>query len=91
MINILRIRLFDKLIYKILIKSVIHGAKPLDLVLLNKLVINARWFKYDRDCNRLVYTQTVPVVFEPPCIISGKINISKTYNCIILKKQKQSR
>ena len=27
-----------------------------------------RWFKYDRDCNRLVYTQIVSVIFEPPCI-----------------------
>jgi len=26
-----------------------------------------RWFKYDRDCNRFVYTQIVPVIFEPPC------------------------
>ena len=29
---------------------------------------DTRWFKYDWDCNRLVYTQIVPVVFEPPCI-----------------------
>ena len=28
-----------------------------------------RWFRYDRDCNRLVYTQIVPVIFELPCII----------------------
>ena len=26
-----------------------------------------RWFKYDRDKLRLVYTQIVPVIFEPPC------------------------
>jgi hypothetical protein len=26
-----------------------------------------RWFKYDRDKLWLVYTQTVPVIFEPPC------------------------
>jgi hypothetical protein len=26
-----------------------------------------RWLKYDRDWLRLVYTQTVPVIFEPPC------------------------
>jgi hypothetical protein len=25
------------------------------------------WFKYDRDKLWLVYTQSVPVVFEPPC------------------------
>ena len=29
-----------------------------------------RWFKYDRDKLWLVYTQSVPVIFEPPCIIS---------------------
>ena len=33
-----------------------------------KRVLYTRWFKYDRDCNRLVYTQIVPVIFEPPCI-----------------------
>jgi len=30
-------------------------------------ILCTRWFKYDRDCNRLVYTQTVPVIFEPHC------------------------
>jgi hypothetical protein len=29
-----------------------------------------RWFKYDRDKLWLVSTQIVPVIFEPPCIIS---------------------
>ena len=28
-----------------------------------------RWFKYDRDKLWLVYTQIVPVIFEPPCKI----------------------
>jgi hypothetical protein len=27
-----------------------------------------RWFKYDRDKLWLVYTQIIPVMFEPPCI-----------------------
>jgi hypothetical protein len=27
-----------------------------------------RWFKYDREKLWLVYTQSVPVIFEPPCI-----------------------
>jgi hypothetical protein len=30
--------------------------------------IHTRWFKYDRDKLWLVYTQIVPVIFEPPCI-----------------------
>jgi hypothetical protein len=30
-------------------------------------VIFTRWFKYDRDKLWLVYTQIVPVIFEPPC------------------------
>jgi hypothetical protein len=30
--------------------------------------ICTRWFKYDRDKLSLVYTQTVPVIFEPPCM-----------------------
>ena len=29
---------------------------------------NTRWFKYDRDKLWLVYTQSVPVIFEPPCM-----------------------
>ena len=31
------------------------------------LVGTTRWFKYDQDWLRLVYTQIVPVIFEPPC------------------------
>jgi hypothetical protein len=36
---------------------------------------STRWFKYDRDKMWLVYTQIVPVIFEPPCIseTSGKV------------------
>jgi hypothetical protein len=34
----------------------------------NKLVFNTRWYKYDRDKLWLVYTQIVPVIFEPPCM-----------------------
>jgi hypothetical protein len=30
---------------------------------------NTRWFKYDRDKLWLVYTQIVPVIFEPPCTL----------------------
>jgi hypothetical protein len=29
--------------------------------------LSTRWFKYDRDKLWLVYTQIVPVIFEPPC------------------------
>jgi len=31
---------------------------------------STRWFKYDRDWCRQIYTQTVPVIFEPPCTSS---------------------
>jgi hypothetical protein len=30
--------------------------------------VDTRWFKYDRDKLSLVYTQSVPVIFKPPCI-----------------------
>jgi hypothetical protein len=30
-----------------------------------------RWFKYDRDKLWLVYTQIVPVIFQPPCTYSS--------------------
>jgi hypothetical protein len=29
--------------------------------------LSTRWFKYDRNKLWLVYTQIVPVIFEPPC------------------------
>jgi hypothetical protein len=31
---------------------------------------STRWFKYDRDKLWLVYTQSVPVIFEPPCMLT---------------------
>ena len=31
---------------------------------------NTRWFKYDREKLWLIYTQIVPVIFEPPCIFT---------------------
>jgi hypothetical protein len=34
------------------------------------LLSYTRWFKYDRDKRWLVYTQIVPVIFEPPCIFT---------------------
>jgi hypothetical protein len=29
-----------------------------------------RWFKYDRDCLCVNKSQFVPVIFEPPCILT---------------------
>jgi hypothetical protein len=34
---------------------------------LNVVILYTRWFEYDRDKLWLVYTQIVPVIFEPPC------------------------
>ena len=34
---------------------------------MNSTISFTRWFKYDRDKLWLVYTQSVPVIFEPPC------------------------
>jgi hypothetical protein len=47
---------------------------------LKKFSASTRWFKYDRDKLWLVYTQSVPVIFEPPCtsVSSGNI-ISPIY------------
>jgi hypothetical protein len=36
---------------------------------LNKLVLNTRWFKYDRDDLCVNKSQFVPVIFEPPCSV----------------------
>jgi hypothetical protein len=44
-----------------------------DLIIHYWIDLCTRWFKYDWDKLWLVYTQIVPVIFEPPCI----------YNCII--------
>jgi hypothetical protein len=44
-----------------------------------------RWFKYDRDKLWLVYTQIVPVIFEPPCTLYGGPESSyQTTRCNIL-------
>jgi hypothetical protein len=37
-------------------------------------VTNTRWFKHDADKLWLVYTQSVPVIFEPPCIRNFFLN-----------------
>ena len=39
-----------------------------------------RWFKYDRDKLWLVYTQIVPVIFEPPCTCISNIYFPTDYN-----------
>ena len=44
--------------------------------------VSTRWFKYDRDWLFIVYTQKVPVIFEPPCIfryISSKMQRHTVY------------
>ena len=33
--------------------------------------IYTRWFKYDRDICGLFTHNSVPVIFEPPCIYTG--------------------
>jgi hypothetical protein len=40
----------------------------MSLCLSVSLYVCTRWFKYDRDKLWLVYTQIVPVIFEPPCM-----------------------
>ena len=42
-----------------------------------------RWFKYDRDKLWLVYTQSVPVIFEPPCIKRHILQRKWILNCTI--------
>jgi hypothetical protein len=46
---------------------------------LHFLHVYTRWFKYDRDKLWLVYTQIVPVIFEPPCILQ-MINTRDIYH-----------
>ena len=44
--------------------------KPTGTWLIERFAVSTRWFKYDRDKLWLVYTQIVPVIFEPPCTLS---------------------
>jgi hypothetical protein len=37
-------------------------------------MVCTRWFKYDWDWLHTVYTQKVPVIFEPTCTINGKLS-----------------
>jgi hypothetical protein len=46
-----------------------------------------RWFKYDRDKLWLVYTQIVPVIFEPPCISTNAL-YSSASTCFFSQKDK---
>jgi len=47
-------------------------------------LVSTRWFKYDRDWCRQIYTQIVPVIFESPCIIvmSSNLRISKAWRVL---------
>jgi hypothetical protein len=44
-----------------------------------------RWFKYDRDKLWLGYTQTVPVIFEPPCIMSCFPSNLIDFHCFVTR------
>jgi hypothetical protein len=35
-----------------------------------------RWFKYDQDKLWLVYTQIIPVIFEPPCTYKTDVDLT---------------
>jgi hypothetical protein len=43
---------------------------------------NTRWSKYDREKLWLVYTQIVPVIFEPPCI--WKLGLCRIVNTLLV-------
>jgi hypothetical protein len=44
---------------------------------------HTRWFKYDRDKLWLVYTQIVPVIFEPPFTSSTLLFVSIAWNSLL--------
>ena len=41
--------------------------------MLKHVALCTRWFKYDRDCLHLFTHKSVPVIFEPPCILYKEI------------------
>ena len=62
---------------------VTYAVVPRTLLLPSITGINTRWFKYDRDKLWLVYTQSVPVIFEPPCnyhTLSSVFSIDRSSN-----------
>jgi hypothetical protein len=46
------------------------------------MYIYTKWFKYDRDKLWLVYTQSVPVIFKPPCIYM--YIYTRVYKCVCM-------
>jgi hypothetical protein len=58
-------------------------------VTLSLLGTNTRWFKYDWDKLWLVYTQTVPVIFEPPCIFLSFNAMNSVHFCSITLRSNQ--
>ena len=50
-------------------------------------VICTRWFKYDRDKLRVVYTQIVPVISEPPCTLSAAVSYPASQTKLTRKNQ----
>ena len=52
--------------WKTCLSNVLSLSSP-DVVANAPVFKNTRWFKYDWDKLWLVYTQIVPVIFEPPC------------------------
>jgi len=55
------------------------------MVTLQKMVYlefrNTRWFKYDRDCLCVNLATSVPVIFEPPCIV---IEVTRYFSLSLL-------
>jgi hypothetical protein len=47
---------------------------------------NTKWFKYDRDKLLLVYTQIVPVIFEPPCIMCLYFSLHCRYKACVFSE-----
>jgi len=41
------------------------------IILYYIILYYTRWFKYDRDCLCVNLVTSVPVIFEPPCIIKA--------------------
>jgi hypothetical protein len=53
-------------------------------------VISTRWFKYDRDDLCVNKSQFVPVIFEPPCILTFYPILSLVSNSLVTGYNKSS-
>jgi hypothetical protein len=78
-VNEISVRTYSDIIAVWVLRDLLDGKQSLCCLGTFCLSLITRWFKYDRDKLWLVYTQIVPVIFEPPCISEQNARLCKYY------------